>query len=752
MSTDTQDPVMKQCCLFPTAYISRVLLEKLQPKLSKLELHTETTISYDLDEQYFTIEGEGAFKAEQIIREDLLPKLNATIDENYLKGTYEPLEYGSYTATSTTAESTTTPILVVNHKPELEQAEHDFYVMNDENKSVESLHEDTIVRLFEISPRIEHPSDLLIGPPQQNMQSADYLALISTHTNTECTLIERIITIEGHDEESTQDAFDRFTTIQKTYLGQNRCLVTPCIHYPLESESYSLFFCNLHSYRHKRWVNHQHETNALYVLLPVFQDPVTQDFQQPVDLVHQSLPHPSIGPLVTQSPCLSNHIPPHTPIRKQKYTQPISNPPSPSPESLQPLQYWDSDRDYINSYNTGNLSFLSSERLGRAFTPSSSNGSSPMPFPNSMFPELPLPAPSPIPTPTNIKQRFSKGYTPSLKNDKRKTHRVIHIVPQKANSSTPKKRLSRLTIAKEYNFTNIKAALREGLESVRGFKGEVILSAKFGKILWSNLKPEIHKQLWPVTDIKDIIVQEYKIRPLFSNMTTNNDILVDIISEKLPIPFNKTSTYEFHCNARNSPNIPYKPVVVHMNQGAVDVKKVVITEHNVAEIDWVTLDRKYDFQLTLSTKQLIRCDVKPYNTFIKWVSICPITRQMTFENVPKFLEVSHVLLKEKTKYRVPPFTLEITKIEVVQMSPVKGSNQKITAKPGGDRTWYDIELQYPPHISLFEQNRTLEPGCKARWTPDEILGGRDCSVIGNYIPILLKLTELIERAVKEGDV
>lgn len=85
--------------------------------------------------------------------------------------------------------------------------------------------------------------------------------------------------------------------------------------------------------------------------------------------------------------------------------------------------------------------------------------------------------------------------------------------------------------------------------------------------------------------------------------------------------YNKTAIYEFHCQARNSPSLPYKPTVIHMNQGFIDVRKVVLREKNVTEIDWVSLDRKYDFQLALSTKVVTRCDVKPYKTFINRISI-----------------------------------------------------------------------------------------------------------------------------------
>lgn len=86
-------------------------------------------------------------------------------------------------------------------------------------------------------------------------------------------------------------------------------------------------------------------------------------------------------------------------------------------------------------------------------------------------------------------------------------------------------------------------------------------------------------------------------------------------------PYKEIAIYEFHCSARNQSSLPYRDVVVHMNQGIVDVRKVVLREKKTTAINWVSLDRKFDFQISISTKVLTRCNVKPYTTFIKKISI-----------------------------------------------------------------------------------------------------------------------------------
>lgn len=56
------------------------------------------------------------------------------------------------------------------------------------------------------------------------------------------------------------------------------------------------------------------------------------------------------------------------------------------------------------------------------------------------------------------------------------------------------------------------------LSGVRGFKGDIKLSAKLGKILWSNVTPEIQKQIWNFQDLKDILVKERGLQPNFNNL------------------------------------------------------------------------------------------------------------------------------------------------------------------------------------------------------------------------------------------
>lgn len=208
-----------------------------------------------------------------------------------------------------------------------------------------------------------------------------------------------------------------------------------------------------------------------------------------------------------------------------------------------------------------------------------------------------------------------------------------------------------------------------------------------------------------------------------------------------------------YADARNQPSVAYEPVVMYMSQGIVELKKVVTKTNKVTEIDWVSLDRKFDFQMLLKTEELTRTDVRPYNTFIKKVSVCPNTRLITFENVPDFLEVNTILLKQTTKYRIHfPFVVEITRVEKIPLSRQKLSNygiDKIQGETGKGQVWYDLEVSYSAHDEIFKANSDLPVGKLASWTVEDIIGKEDEASVAlvEYIRCLLIFVEKCEGVV-----
>lgn len=98
----------------------------------------------------------------------------------------------------------------------------------------------------------------------------------------------------------------------------------------------------------------------------------------------------------------------------------------------------------------------------------------------------------------------------------------------------------------------------------------------------------------------------------------------------------------------------------------------------------------------LSTEETTRSDVKPFSTFLRKISISPVTRQITYENVPDFLEVDYILSRQTTKYRIFfPLVVEITRIEKLPLIPQKYDKygiEKILGDTGNGQVWYELEV------------------------------------------------------------
>lgn len=108
---------------------------------------------------------------------------------------------------------------------------------------------------------------------------------------------------------------------------------------------------------------------------------------------------------------------------------------------------------------------------------------------------------------------------------------------------------------------------------------------------------------------------------LRSLSTTATETIIDSIANILPEPYERAAYFEISAAARNQPRSDYKMVTMFVNQNFVDLQKVTTPTKKVVEVDWVSLNSKFDFQLSLSTETLIKHDVKPFNAFIKKVSV-----------------------------------------------------------------------------------------------------------------------------------
>jgi hypothetical protein len=122
--------------------------------------------------------------------------------------------------TTTSLEKRTKQIqgqpLLPKHEKEQEELPFEEYQPPEEDVKVDE--DEIVVMTFTISPHICSVRGFLIGPPQHNMQNADYMTLIPENTNTICALHDRNISITGTPN-AVQLAYNQFSIIQKTYVS-----------------------------------------------------------------------------------------------------------------------------------------------------------------------------------------------------------------------------------------------------------------------------------------------------------------------------------------------------------------------------------------------------------------------------------------------------------------------------------------------------------------------------------------------------
>ncbi|KAI7893762.1 uncharacterized protein EV154DRAFT_500723 [Mucor mucedo] len=734
--------------IYPLAYLTEDSYSQWEEHIHDLAKKSKTDIKFNFVDQCFEIKGrsqQACDEASKRIITLLLPALNRVVDENKFAGTFEDLDSLSKSARPSPTNSTlrssssrTPPMVGRPLNPEEVDKKHAikkggatnennereaYFTYETESDEPEDSDEE-FMETFTFAKNIQNPKEILTGPPSNNSKPPDYLRIIGNDTETECSLHGRDVKIVGTCQRSIKEAADRFRNLQTIFKRRKRPTnVVPCVHYPTESPRFGIYFCSLDRYAQQAYVATPALTSPVYVMLPVFKDKHGNE-QKPKDLL----------------PAVQNQPPPQW-VSQQQHQQ---RQPDLSLDERMRLASLEHRKGYGN------------ENAGMAPDQNTLWGEN---KPYVVRQSASKPVPSPKPTAAPVQKPPQEDFPslmstprPPVKKPQQNTRRVMRVIPQKSARS-PSANISNAEIIREYNLQNIKSSLQDGLEGVRGFKGDIKFGAKLGKVLWGNMTAETQKKIWDFHDIRDIVVKERGVVPLFNGVTTKSEDVINQMSDLLPEAYGRSAYFEMYADARNQPSVPYEPVVMYMSQGVVELKKIVTKTNKVTEIDWVSLDRKFDFQMLLKTEELTRTDVRPYNTFIKKVAVCPNTRLITFENVPDFLNVRSILLKQTTKYRIHfPFVVEITRVEKLPLVKQKLSSfgiDKIQGETGKGQVWYDLDVFYSAHDEIFKANNDLPVGKLASWSVQDIIGKEEDAAVAivEYIRCLLTLVEMCEGAV-----
>ncbi|KAI9307978.1 hypothetical protein BJ944DRAFT_157056 [Cunninghamella echinulata] len=597
--------------------------------------------------------------------------------------------------------------------------------------------------VFIFAKNVQNPQEILTGPISVNSQPNYYLREIELATDTQCYLTGREMKISGSNKEDVDDAVSRFKTLQTLYKRKNKPTdVIACVSPPPEkmNQSFGLYFANLECYRHQDFIFIPGDisNNRYHVLLPVYKDREGR-FKKPTDLIDNSQ-------------LVYRKSPPGIQIKQQRQ----QGPPSQRMQQELPQQTWGQNR-YVSpapsaseqwkeqipirptsvASSSSSHSQNYSHGYSYSFTPNGANSSSSQ----DDFPSLPM----------------KSAKKPTVQSPgKEMKRRVLRINNQKA-SSVDQLNMNTLTLGDpccSQSLYDAKEILTKGLNHARGFRGKVKFGTKLGHVLWSNITPSIQEKIWEYNDIKSILMKEKNAWPFFNYVTTTNDNLIEKIKEHIPASPSKTVMFEIHAKARNQPALPYQDIIITINPGAVDIKEVILRRDHITQVNMVSLDREFDYQMYLNVEELGRKDVKPFSTFLKTLSIDIRTMQFSYENIPDFLQVTHVYFKQTSKFKLHfPFVAEITSVERIPSVPQKAIgyiSEKLMATPGSGYTWYDFEIFYSTNNEFFKSNLDLSAGKLAPWTVDDILGYQGTN-LHEYIKCLVHMTNNIHELIENDD-
>ncbi|KAI8645889.1 hypothetical protein BD408DRAFT_360882 [Parasitella parasitica] len=732
--------------VFPLPYISPSKYAEMEQKLQLLAKEKKTSITYNFNDQFFEITGRSQQSCDdtsKIIERNLLPHLTSKIvDEYKFQGTFEDFEsilssVNTSPSVSTTPSSTPKVTRIKGRPLNLEKLDGTntaatteesvpsgaYHYDETESDEPDSDSDDEFVETFTFAKNVKDPREILSGSLVFSTKPVDYLRVIGKDTNTECSLIDRRIKIVGTSSDAVKEALNRFKNLQTIFKRRRRdTRYVACVHYPTEAPEFVLYFCNLERYAQKAYVNVVGQHSApMHVILPVFKDK-SGELAKPKDLLDV------VQQISTQQW-----------LRKQQHQ--IHQESSLSLDERMRRASLEQKKQTFGNVNAG---------MAPDHQPLWGENKSYVMYPSAQPPAPRNGAPTP-PMPKEPVEDFPSLTTtvPRVAPQKTNTRRVMRLTHQKASAAVASP-VSQSKILREYNFHNIKTALEEGLEGVRGFKGDIKFSAKIGKVLWSHIEPTVQKKFWTYTDLNDRLMSNNEIKPMFNNVTTFSDDIMDRISTMLPSAHSRRVSFEIYANARNQPSLRYQPIVMHMkNQGVVELTKIVTTTNKVTEIEWVSLDRKFDFQFLLQTEEKTAMNVKPFNTFINKVAVNPETRQITYNNVPDFLEVNYILSKQTTTYRIVfPIVAEITRVERLPLVQQRDSYgyEKMLGDTGKGQIWYEFEVFYSTYDSIFKENQNLQAGRLASWTSESIFAGtQDSDPLVDYIRCLLMMVEKFEK-------
>lgn len=127
------------------------------------------------------------------------------------------------------------------------------------------------------------------------------------------------------------------------------------------------------------------------------------------------------------------------------------------------------------------------------------------------------------------------------------------------------------------------------------------------------------------------------------------------------------------------------------------------------------------------------------------VQTCSVkSRNITFQNIPDFLDVKQILFKQTQRFRLHyPFIVEITRVELLPLQR-QGTTSTILGHTGKGPVWFEFEVLFNEHSEHFKENLKLPIGTLASWTADDMLGPKDTGA--KFVEIVKCMLLFVEQS------
>ncbi|KAF9130771.1 hypothetical protein BGW39_002681 [Mortierella sp. 14UC] len=310
-----------------------------------------------------------------------------------------------------------------------------------------------------------------------------------------------------------------------------------------------------------------------------------------------------------------------------------------------------------------------------------------------------------------------------------------------------------------YNMRRLAESIRNGLTELQGRRKEIRLFGRLGNVVYPSIAPMLARS-WEFTDIESVLIKKHGVRPWFSPITTTVTAHVNSLYGFLGKFKTESAYYEVYCDTRTNPTSRYVRTLVMVPSTVAHLERVVTPWETFGEAMWNAVDKHADFEILLQAREgvihdnnsaLGRTDVKPFSTFRKKLSLGTHNSHITCRNVQDYLEVRAIHFRETRTYDKPgQFTVEIHKIEELELVTTEGIDS-VTGRTGGSgKLWYEFEVTNDATKKKLQANLKLTPGTVADWEVDDIVGkGSTTEELATMVKRLMILVDECQKTLHE---